>query len=321
MRTAKLAVAALCACGSSSTPTPIGTRVGPALSAALGAADTVRAPWRCAAADGPALADETLKAGEHSWQLAGHTMTLAGSGTISIGVVADAGGSAPATLAAIGRVRTQLEDVDLVLALGGMGSTKEELEATLGALAERATWPLVAIPGDLEPAGAHAAAVAALRARALVVIDGRLVRRIDLPGAHVAVVPGASSEKRLVAGDDGCGYAATDVGAMMVDLTSRPGLRILASAEAPRITVDGEPAGMLALTPGALQELDLVLHGPVTEAASAGRTGTRDGAAAPLSPGTLDATTRLPGPRHPASAGVLTISGNAWRWKPIADSK
>ena len=75
----------------------------------------------------------------------------------------------------------------------------------------------------------------------------------------------------------------------------------------------------IALTPGANQAIDLQLHGPVTELASPARTGARDGAAVALSPGTSDATTRLPGPGRAPSAGLLTVSGTTWRWRPIAD--
>jgi hypothetical protein len=311
--------AVLAACGSAPAPEPIGAQIGPALTAALAAADLARAPWRCTAADGPTLTDETITLGTRSWTLAGSTVTLAGKGPVTIGVIADAGGAAPATLAALGRLRAELSDVDLVLALGGMGHDQAELEATLGALAEQAPWPIVAVPGDLEPAGELAAAVTALRARGRTVIDGRLARWIELPGVAIATVPGAEAASRLVAGAEGCGYSGDDVTRLIGELTGRPGLRVLATAEAPRVSVAGEAAGHLALTPGAIQEVDVVLHGPVTEAASGARAGARDAAAVALSPGTCDATTRLPGPRHAPSAGVLTVSGSAWRWRPIVD--
>ena len=293
----------------------MGTRVGPALVAALAAADHAKLPWRCAAADAAKLPDETITLGEHSWQLAGHTMRLERPGAITIGVIADAGGAAPATLAALGRLRAAFGEVDLVLSLGGMGSTQQELEATLGVLA--GAWPVVAIPGDLEPVPAQQAAIATLRARGKTVIDGRLARRIELPGATIAIVPGSASEGRLVAGAEGCGYQASEVTAALAELSSRIKLRILATAEAPRVLVRGEPAGELVLTALPPHELDLALHGPVTEASSPGKTGTRDGKAIALTPGTSDATTRLPGPKRPASAGLLTLNGTAWRWRTV----
>ena len=217
-------------------------------------------------------------------------------------------------------LRGKLAKADLVIALGGMGASQAELEATLGALAEGAAWPVVALPGDLEPAGAQAAAIARLRARGGVVIDGRRARRIELPGATIATIPGAGAAARLAAGVEGCGYRAADAVAAFAELTKRDGLRIVASAEAPRIAVGGEPAGELALTAGPGHPIDVALHGPTAEAATPERAGGRDGAAIALTPGSSDATTRLPGPRHAPSAGLLVVGGGAWRWKPVAET-
>ncbi|MDQ3341513.1 MAG: hypothetical protein M4D80_40700 [Myxococcota bacterium] len=301
----------LAACGGSSAPPS--TRIGPAVIAAIEAAPL--APWRCASPSGPNLVEETLGA----WTLAGHTMKRGDAGAITIGVIADAGGAAPQTLAALGRLRAKLADVDLVIALGGMGGSRADLEATLGVLGDDKR-PLVVLPGDLEPVTDLVAAIAALRARGQHVIDGRLAQRIELPGISIATIAGAIDASRLVAGADGCAFRADDIAAAFADLTAQKGIRILASAEAPRVTMQGEPAGELALVPGATQEIDIALHGPVEVAASPARTGGRDGAAVPLTPGTSDATTRLPGPRKSTSAGLLTISGSAWKWRPIADT-
>ena len=54
---------------------------------------------------------------------------------------------------------------------------------------------------------------------------------------------------------------------------------------------------------------------PVT----AGALPLRDGAGAPLSPGTSDATSRLPDGHHP-SAGVLVIRGSTWTWRTVIDA-
>jgi hypothetical protein len=304
------------ACGSSAAPPPPGAQLAQALEAALEAAQARRVPWRCAAPDGPTLAEETLAAGQRSWKLGGGTMRLTGVGAIAVGVVADAGGAAPGTLAALGALRKRLAGADLVLVLGGMGATQAEIEATLGALAD-GTAPVVAVPGDLEPAGEQAAAIARLRAQGRAVIDGRLARWLELPGATIATIPGAGAAARLVAGAEGCGYRASDVTAVLEELTKREGLRILASAEAPRIEVDGEPAGELALTVGAPHAIDVALHGPTAEGATRERAGRRDGAAAALTPGSSDATTRLPGPRRAPRAGMLHLERTKWRWSPI----
>ena len=304
----------LAACGSGSPHTPVGSRVAPAMTAAFAGFTEARAPWRCAS-DGSHLADETIKLGERTWKLTGTTVTVDG-GPITIGVIADAGGNAPDTIAALGRLHAKLADADLVIALGGMGATQPELEATLGSLSDKAV--VIALAGDLEPVPALAAAIAALRTRGRTVIDGRLARELELPGATIATLPGASAAVRLAAGADGCGYTATNVTAILDRLTTRPQLRVLASAEAPRLGGD-EATGQRALSPVAGKPFDVHLHGPVTPDATPARTGGRDGTAVPLSPGTADATTRLPGPKHAPSAGVLAISGGSWKWRPVAD--
>ncbi len=311
----RVALAALLlGCGSAPPAEHVGTRVGPAITAALGAFDEARAPIQCLGSG--KLVDETFG----RWKLTSTTATATGTGPITVGLVADAGGAAAATLAALGRLQTQLGDADLILALGGMGATQAELEATLGTLADRAKGPVIAIAGDLEPAPALTAAIAQLRARNKLVFDGRLARTIELPGATIGTLPGSRSPTRLVAGPDGCGYTADNISALFAELTARPGLRILASAEAPRSTVNGEAAGELAITPGALNEIDLIVHGPVSEAPSPASSGTRDGSATALTPGTSDATTRLPDPARKPSAGLLTIDGNSWKWKPLVDN-
>jgi hypothetical protein len=309
------------ACGGGASAVPAGSRIGPALAAALETADHLRTPWRCAAADGPTLADETLTIGAHTWVVSGRGLRLDGKGDVVIGAVADAAGAAPATVAALGRLRAKLARADLVISLGGMGTTQQELEATLGVLADKAPFAIVALPGDLESATAQTAAIKAMRARGQVVIDGRLARRIELPGVRIATIPGAGAQSRLVAGGDGCGYREADVLAALVELTPHPSLRILASAEAPRTQSAGEPSGMLALMPRAGQEVDLALHGPTGEVASRARTGNRDGDAIPLTPGTVDATSRLPGPVRAPTAGLLTVHGTSWSWKPITDGE
>jgi hypothetical protein len=297
----------------------VGSRIGPAITAALAAADESREPWRCAAPDGPSMADETLTAGRHTWRLGARVMKLEATGEVTIGVIADAAGRAPETLAALGRLRTRLAHVDLVISLGGMGATRADLEATFAAITDRAAWPLVALPGDLEPVPAQTEVIAAARQRGTPVIDGRLVQRIELPAATIALVPGAGAASRLAAGPDGCRHRAGDVAAAFADLTRRAGLRILASAEAPRQTERGESTGDLAITVGAGQQIDIALHGPTSGAATPARSGRRDGSAAPLTPGSSDATPRLPGPRRSPTVGILRLHGNAWTWAPIED--
>jgi hypothetical protein len=311
-----LVLLAAAACGSVSQ-SPAGAQLGPAIAAAIAAAEAARAPWRCAAVDGPTGPDETLIAGDHAWRLSGRTLTLVAPGDLAIGVLADAGGSGSATLAALGRLRAQLGHIDLMITLGGMAGSQAGLEAVLGALTDPA-WPLVALPGDLEPIPVHSEAIAAARRRGAGVVDGRLVHRIELGGATLALVPGVAVASRLVSGQDGCTYQPSDVAAAYAELAPRPGLRVLVSGEPARRAEASDPTGELALAPSTAQLVDVLLYGPWGDGVSPPRTGRRNGAAAPLTPGSSDTIAR-PGLRRPASAGVFTIRGTAWAWRPIQD--
>jgi hypothetical protein len=310
----------LVACGSKSDA-PKTPPIGNVLAAVLAAADGATAPWRCAAADTPTMADAELTAGERTWKVSGRTLSREGAGEIVIGVIADAGGAEARTIAALGRLRAAFDAAkpSLVLTLGGMGATAAELESTLGTIGDRAPWPIVALPGDLEHESAQVAAIASLRKRGDVILDGRQVRTIAMPGVTIATLPGAGASERLAAPGDGCAWTAQDVAAVYTDLTARPGLRIVAMAEAPRQTIDGEAAGELALVPSRTQPIELVLHAPVQTTPSSARNGGRDGDGVLLSPGTADATSRLPRPHHP-TAGLLTIRGTSWAWRPLVDA-
>jgi hypothetical protein len=282
--------------------------LGKALSAVLAAADVTRVPWRCTTPTTTALTDET----RDGWQVGDHSLTsTAARPELRIGIVSDTGGSAPATLAALARLRVKLGAADLVVTLGGMGTTRSELEATLGTLADKAPWPVVALPGDLEDEDAQVAAIAALRGKGSFVLDGRQVRWIAADTATLATVPGAGAKERLVAGGDGCAWRTADVAKIYDELAGKPGLRIALASEAPRAGGTGELP--LVPPPG----IDVVVHGASRlSPAMQGKRGTT----ANLSPGTADASPRLP-ETHAPSAGLLVIRGTAWSWQPLVDGK
>ena len=309
-----LALGLAAACGGKKPPASAAPRLANALAAALTAADHTKAPWRCIAEDLPEP-NATLP---KPWKLAGNTLALdAKDRDLTIAVIADAGGADPKTLSALGRLRAKLDEAhaDLVVALGGMGTTQPELEATLGVLAKPSS-PVVALPGDLESVAAETAALTALTAKGAPVLDGRLVRWIALPDATIGLLPGAGSSLRLAAAGDGCAWEADDVLQLYQQLSAKPGLRIAAIAEAPREDHAGEPSGEPELAVG--PAIDLVVHGPTQPAPSAARSGGRDGTRASVTPGTADATPRLPEPHAPA-AGLLTVHGTTWTWKPLVD--
>lgn len=337
----RVAILATAACGRTG-PSPHTVRLGPALTAMLGVADRTRAPWRCSGSRELA-ADAAFGA----WDLRRGTLrhTATASKPLLIGIVADAAGNAPKTLASLARLRAAFEraSVDLVLTLGGMGSTQAEIAATVGTLV--GGWPIVALPGDLEPMSAHLAAIAELRARGAAVIDGRGVRTIEGQDAMVALLPGVGSVYRTVGGSDGCVWAASDIAEVHRELSRFAGLRIAVSAEAPRAIatpgfaggrstpgegvrsaianpgeadaiIDGEATGEVALVPQV--PIDVVVHGPTGAAPSPDAHGDRSGAKISLSPGSADATTRLPPSGKPA-AGVLTLVDRAWEWQAMVD--
>lgn len=309
-----LVACALLGCGGKKPPASAAPRIANALAAALTAAEHTKAPWRCIAADLPEPAATLPK----PWKLAGNALALDSKDKdITIAVIADAGGADPKTLAALGRLRAKLDEAhaDLVLALGGMGTTQPELEATLGVLAKPSS-PVVALPGDLESVAAETAAIATLATKNVTVLDGRLLRWIDLPDASIALLPGAGSSLRLAAGGDGCAWQADDVLQLYQELAAKPGLRIAALAEAPRDDHAGEPSGEPELAVG--PAIDLLVHGPTQPAPSPARSGGRDGTRARVTPGTADATPRLPETHAPA-AGLLTLHGATWSWKPLVD--
>ena len=316
-----LAGIALLACGDkpSANAPPVGALLATWLDAATRAAE----PWRCAADDLPAVPDENITTGTRKWRVLGHALTRVDDDReIAIAFVADAGGSAPRTLTALGRLRAQLDAraPDVVVALGGMGTTRAEIMATVGAFSERAPWPVIALPGDLEATSEHVAAIAALRKRGDAVLDGRLVRWIEHPGATLATLPGAGARERLVAGGDGCGWRSDDIARIYAAIAQKPGLRIVAMSEAPRQVVDGEPTGEIALAPTTAFPVDAIVHAPTTPEATPKQAGRRAGAGVVLTPGTADASTRLPNAHQP-SIGLLVVKDTAWSWQPLIDAQ
>ncbi|WP_428266304.1 hypothetical protein [Haliangium sp.] len=168
--------------------------------------------------------------------------------TLILGVVSEARGEA-ADLAAVRRAFVDA-GVELVVSLGGMGVHRQHIEATLGALAgvaatdsaatdgaepgaaAEARWPLLAIPGDWESIPDHRAAVRALSARG--VIDGSIVRLVDIDGVRLGTLPGAPDPGRLLAGDDGCVHTGDDIAQLTATLSPHRGVRVLLAQVPPR---------------------------------------------------------------------------------------
>jgi hypothetical protein len=310
------AVALAAACGPAEGPTRSGARLAAAIAATVDAEHLERRPWRCASPDPPRTTRRAIQATRH-WDLEGGALTGRGAAPALIGAVADAGGGAPPTLTSLRHLAQQLREADVVLALGGMGTTRVELEATLGVIAKEVRGVLIALPGDLESVGALSAAVEALVAQGRAVVDARQLTRVQLADTSIAFVPGAGAPARLVAGSEGCQYRPEDAAAVIAGLSVLTGVRVLALAEAPRVVHDGEVMGTWALTPSSRHPVDVLLYGQSANRPSRGRTGRKDGAAVALTPGASDSAPRLPPPRGRPSAGLLEVGRGTWSWKVV----
>lgn len=282
------------ACGSSEPPDTASTEVGRAVAAGLVAAveraAPIAEPFRCAelAAGAPSSVTEIGKRAGRALALDGDRLRIGpaeeGGRTLVVGVVADARGATAATLAQLGRVRAEFEreKVELVVSLGGMGTSEAELGEVLGALGRDASWVVWAIPGEREAIPAHRAAVASLAAAGYPVFDAARIRLVEVDGSVLASFPGAEEPGRLLAGAEGCVHRADDAAALAVRLAKQKGVRVWAGHSAPRqsgpeaddVALGGVHVGERALAaalPAA--RADLVLHGMVDEAALGEPTG------------------------------------------------
>jgi hypothetical protein len=197
------------------------------LAAALDRAALEVAPWRCATLAPVTTAGE-LTAGGRTWRRQQRTLTSAGA-SLTVAAVADARGATdPAWRAALRGAQ-----VDLVVAVGGMGTTEAELTASLGALTDPA-WLTVAIPGTAEAWPAHRAAVAALAGGGAAIVDGSDLRLLDGGAAVLATLPGAAYPERLAAASDGCVYDGADAAAIVAARALAETAALLARDRAPR---------------------------------------------------------------------------------------
>jgi hypothetical protein len=321
-RWSSLAVAlGLAACGSPSKDGgrgSLGRATGAAVLAALDAATGAKRPWRCARVDEvvfPSLAVETRAAPR-------------------LAFVAEARGAGEATAPVLEAVRKALDaaPVDVVIALGGMGETEDEIARALTPLARGAPWLTVAIPGDRESIPGHRAAIEALAAGGSRIVDGSQVRILDLGAALVATLPGAPSAGRLAAGAEGCVHADNDVVETLIEVSAlatpkKKGARarpvLLATQRAPRGATDLAPGGVHAGDVGlarllADRPVGLVVHGALDDASS------RAGTAKPapglgVAVGALDATPRYrTGGARVAPSFLLVTVGADLAWKPVA---
>lgn len=292
-------VAALCAAaavagacrgggGGERAPGGIGAAAARGIAASMEAAEPVRTPWRCALSPAGAAAADAAPAG---WTRDGDRLkAIDARAKLTIAAVAQARGAASDVRAAL-----RAAQVDVVLAIGGMGGSAVESEAALGSLVDP-SWLVVAVPGDLEHWPQHAAAVGNLARAGGAIVDGATVRILDTGAAVLATVPGERWPERLAAGAEGCVHDAADLARIVAALTEvaadRP--RVLITGPAPQgHASDRAPGGLHAGDPAlaalvAEAEVDLVVHAPVGAVAPARAASARRGVPVVLAAGSLD---------------------------------
>ncbi len=331
------------ACGSKSDSPRAGAKaaaeeIADGIVGAVTAAESTAAPFRCAkfASD---IDDVEVELGQVAGRQAvqtGDTVTFQSNKqdrNLVIGAVADARGTGPATSAAMGRIRAAFEDqgVELVLVLGGMGGTQQELGEHLQLLTEGERWPVVVIPGDREPVPVLRKTIAAIGAGGARVLNGADVRFIVMDKTVVATFPGLGFEERIVAGAQGCAHDRQDADALGARLAKRDETKVWVSYAPPRgtdasasdVAIGGVHIGELLQTAGiAASGARLVLHAAVDEAAFGKSSGMhRLVAEAPaiLGVGSVDPLplTNERGDTRRSEALVVRIEPTRVRWKRI----
>jgi hypothetical protein len=332
---------ALAACGSSDRePAPaLGRELAGGIAYAVTAAAALAEPFRCAelAAVAPGAPPATRPLGEvggRRLELDGDTVRVAArrrDRAVVVGAVADARGARPETLAQIRRAATSFkrDKVELVIALGGMGATQQEIAAGLGALAD-GPWLVWALPGDRESIPAHRAALAELGGGAI--LDGTAVRMVEMDGVLFAGFPGVEAADQLLAGADGCVHRTADAEGLAARLAVHKGPRVWVGHAPPRqrgpgasdVALGGVHIGERALAqalPAA--RAHLLVHGLVDQAALGAARGNRrlSAAAGPLILGTgpIEAAP-VAGQRGPVLGGaalVARVGPKSIRWQRL----
>ena len=296
---------------------------------AIATSGAVREAFHCA--DSPLPTPQKVALGDRTLSVEGDTLTIAPGGHgLTLGVVSDARGVTTETAANLALVREAFdrEKVELVISLGGMGTSQEELAAAYRALGA----PLWAIPGDRESIPAHRAALAALAREGQAVFDGSRVRAIAAGGVLIAALAGADSAGQLVAGADGCRYRPADLTAVAARLAAHAGVRVWAAHAAPRqrgtgsadVALGGVHVGNIALAaalPAA--RAHLVLHGEVDQAALAPAAGRgraiENGPPVVLGTGPVEAMPVAGSRGAPIGGGALVVrlAGRGISWRRV----
>jgi len=170
--------------------------------------------WSCGAVHGAARAARPL----------GH------GGRLTLGVVADTNGTAPATMANLLRLCGVFarEHVDAVLALGDLGRSEDEIATVLTAIGTSAHAPVLALAGERAPEDAFHAAVKRVHDGGVDVMDLVDTRLIDTGNIDIVSVPGYPFSRK------GCHYSAADLDGVVRLVAGRDHPRLLAAHTPPQ---------------------------------------------------------------------------------------
>lgn len=157
-----------------------------------------------------------------------------GRSAMKIAFVADARGDASAARAV--RRHLNKESVALVISLGGMAQTRDDIHSILSIISKDAPWITLAAPGDQESVENHRDALGALTTSGHPIVDLLTLRRFDIDASiRVGVLPGVPSARQHVLGPQGCIYDKSDVLSLVSELESSPLKQTLwLSHQAPR---------------------------------------------------------------------------------------
>lgn len=319
-----------------------GRALGAGLSVLAQADDQVRAPFPCAELSAAGESGQKSgsghvigRKGDQTLTRTGHTVAITTADPdpeITLGIIADTRGASPRTLAQLGEIRAAFADagVDLVIALGGIADSEDELYAVYAALAGQARWPVLAIPGGRAPVLALRRTISRINeSNRGLIMDGSEIRVVRLGKVAIATLPGVAERSQLVAGDNGCIHTSEDADAVAQLLDEEGAIKVWASYAPPRqigatgsdVAAGGIHIGERILAgPVARSHAALVLSALVDEAALASGGGVAEagapafvaaGAAAALP--VIGTSGALRG-----SAVTVTISGKRVRWHRIA---
>jgi len=249
---------------------------------AVEASEEVAVPFPCATLDAPSASEVELgEVGERKATRLGQTVRFTGKRgdqSLAVGLIADARGTAPETIASLGRLRAQLSDAgaEIIVLLGGMGQHEDELVTHIQLLIQDATWPVLVVPGDREEIPALRKAITRVGGDGGQVLDGSRVRFVVMDGAVLATLPGVASPERLFSRSLGCVYERADIDELASRLGAFEETRVWLSYSPPRssapsgsdVAIGGVHIGDQEQTAAiASARAQLVLHAALDEAA------------------------------------------------------